>query len=227
MTTPPARARPGYRGRATAGGRAAPQPAARRRARRGRRAGRRAVDAAGAEGRQRVRPAAHERGRDPPAGGREAPRSGPDRRGHLRRDEVRPAHSAAGARRPDADHARRPPSSWPTARAPPRSRRGPGDAGGQHRLRQLLPALPARRVPRQRHATRWPPTTAASRTSTAGSPHARAAGARVDRRRDPVPGDPGVRRRGCCRPSATTATSTPPSCTAEPCAGPSDPATVA
>ena len=73
-----------------------------------------------------------------------------DRGGDLRRDEVRPSTSPAGRSGTDADPPADRASSSPTARAPRRSRPPISERPGEHRLRQLLPALPPRRVPRQR-----------------------------------------------------------------------------
>ena len=65
---------------------------------------------------------------------------------------------------------------------------------GQHRLRQLLPALPARRVPRQ------PRAALAAYNGGEANVHrwiaqARAAGTRVPHCGHTVPGDPGLRRK--------------------------------
>ena len=99
----------------------------------------------------------------------QAPRPGADRRGDLRRDEVRSAPLAGGGAGADADPARhrllpRAALGWVTLH-----RERPGDAEHQRRLRQLLPALPARSLRRQRDAGGRRVQRRARRTSTAGS----------------------------------------------------------
>ena len=114
--------------------------------------------------------------RDPPAGGREASRSGADRGGDLRRDEVRSAPVVGRRRGADAD--------------PAADRRVPGAALRRDHVHDLRPRHARRSTSRTAATTcatcststtatrcsRWPPTTAARRTSTAGSPQARSQG---------------------------------------------------
>ena len=69
-------------------------------------------------------------------------------------------------------------------------------ARGQHRLRQLLPALPARTSTTAARCWRWPPTTAARPTSSSGFRGGASAPPRVHDRGHPVPRRPGLRRAG-------------------------------
>ena len=85
----------------------------------------------------------------------------------------------------------------------------PGDAADQHRLRHVVPALPARQVRRQHDPRRWPPTTRARARSTSGG--ARPPRPRRDvpgRRPHPVPGDARLRRPRAVARAPTTARST-------------------
>ena len=105
-----------------------------------------------------------------------------DRGGHLHRVALPRPDLARGRQGPDADHARAPPTTSRSKSGGTQLRaRGPRHAADQHRLRHLVPALPARQVPRQHDPRPSPPTTRARARSTSG---ARAA---VRARRD-VPG---------------------------------------
>ena len=163
------------------------------------------------QGGQRARAAARSTPAiDPPAGGGEAPRPGADRRGDLRGDQVRPPHLADRRRGADADRAAdrgvpRPPVGGDHV---PRLR--PRHPAGQHRLRQLLPALSARTSTTATRCWRSPPTTAGETNVDrwVARPRARA---QLHDRRDPVPGDAGVREAGAAGPAASTARRTPSS----------------
>ncbi|CAA9492098.1 MAG: GH23, partial [uncultured Solirubrobacteraceae bacterium] len=98
------------------------------------------------------RPAARARRRDPRAGGREGPRPGAGRRCDLHRVAI-PRPDVSGRRQgAHADHA----GHRRLHRAQVRRQRlragRPGHAGDQHRLRMLVPALPARPLPREHGA---------------------------------------------------------------------------
>ena len=82
----------------------------------------------------------------------EASRSGADRGGDLRGDEIRTASLVGGRRGADADPARPPPTTWRTCRAASPSPPATSRPERQRRLRQLLPALSARPLRRQRDA---------------------------------------------------------------------------
>ena len=124
--------------------------------------------------------------------------------GHLRRDEIRPAPVLGRRRGPDAD----PPGNGLLHRAPvgrqPLHGQRPGDAEHQRGLRQLLPALPARPLRRQRDARRGGLQRRPGERRQLGRAGARE-GRAADGRRDPVPGDARVRASACWPPSRTTA----------------------
>ena len=115
-----------------------------------------------------TRAAAQRHGDHPRTGGRQAPRPRADRRGDLRREQIRTAALLRGRAGPDAD--------------PARDRLLPRAALGRHALHRQRPRDAERSTSPTAATTcatcsttttatrcsRWPPTTAASRTSTAG-----------------------------------------------------------
>ena len=115
---------------------------------------------------QEVDPAAAPRRHHPPAGRRQGPRPGADRRRHLRRVALPRPDVARRREGPDAADARHRGLHRPEV-GRHRVRAGrPRHAAGQHRLRLLVPALPARPLRRPRGRSRSPPTTPGTATST-------------------------------------------------------------
>ena len=113
----------------------------------------------------RDHPAAAPRGHHPPAGRRQGHRPGADRRGDLRGVEVPRPDLARGRARADADHARDRRVHRPRLAAAPRfTQEDLATPADQHRLRRLLPALPAAPLRRRTRRWRWPPTTPARPT---------------------------------------------------------------
>ncbi len=77
---------------------------------------------------------------------------GADRGRHLRGDQVRPAPLLRGCAGPDADPPQHGAVPRPSVGRSSLPSRGSRDAGDQHRVRELLPALPAEPLRGQRDA---------------------------------------------------------------------------
>ena len=170
----------------------------------------------GGQGRAGDQPPAAPRRHHPPAGGAEEPRPVADRRRHLRRVALPRPDLARRSQGPDADHADDGRLHRPQVRRH-RVRAGrPGHAADQHRLRLVVPALPARPLPRQ-HDPR-----------ARGLQRRRGQGRRVvarggrprralpRRRPHPVPRDARTTWARCSTPAARTGASTRASWACEP-----------
>ena len=181
--------------------------------------------AVGRQGGPGDQPPAPPRRHHPPAGEGQEPRPVADRGRHLRRVALPRPDLARRRQGPDADHAvdrrlHRRQVGRHRVRAG-RSR----DAADQHRLRLVVPALPARALPRQHDAR--------ARRLQRGRGQGRRVVARGGRPRralprgrpHPVPRDARLRRARCSTPAAPTAASTQRSLACEPPrAGPHRPA---
>ena len=142
------------------------------------------------------RAAAQRRGDHPRTGRRQAPRPGADRGGDLRRDEIRTAPVLGGRAGADADPAR----DRLLPRAPVRRqqlhRQRPRHAAASTWPTAATTCATCSTTTTATRCSPWPPTTAASRTSTAGSRRRSGEGGQLDARGDPVPGDARIRAAG-------------------------------
>ena len=108
------------------------------------------------------------RGHHPPAGGRQGRRPVADRRRHLHRVALPRPDLARRRQGPDAADAGDRRLHRPQVRRHAVRAGRPRDAADQHRLRHLVPALPARASTTATRSSRSPPTTPGRARSTSG-----------------------------------------------------------